>query len=115
MHRVIGSICQTNEGKRGCCSLLRIGHMSGGKEAYVPPGRQVFVQGRLLWHIAETRSHLMAVRHRIEAEHRNSAGLRLQGTNKGADQRCLAGAVRSDQPEDLTGCNLELDTSQRID
>jgi hypothetical protein len=55
------------------------------------------------------------VRHRIEAEHRNIAGLRLQGTNKGADQRRLAGAVRSDQPEDLTGWHLELDTGQRID
>src|SRR5262249_15408212 len=53
------------------------------------------------------------VSHRIEAEHRNGAAIRLAQAFDALHRGGLAGAVRSDQSEDLAGLDIEGDVLDR--
>ena len=73
---------------------------------------QARVEPTRLQHHADLRAEVLAVAHRVEAEDAHRARVGSAVALEDLDRRGLAGAVRSEQPEDLARADTEV---ERID
>jgi hypothetical protein len=113
--QAIGGVAQIHELQ----SLVDAARSLRGGQV-VQPGRrhQVLargesaVRGEQLWHVADRPPHQPCVAADVVARDGGFAARRRQERDEHLDGRRLAGAVRSEQPEDFAGLNVE---AQRVD
>ena len=77
--------------------------------------REVLVHGRGLEHDADPPSPVEIRGRWIGAEHLHLTRIALSVALQDLDRRRLAGAVRTEQTEDLAGAELEVDALQRFE
>src|SRR6266487_5450497 len=77
--------------------------------------REVLVHGRRLEDDADPPSPVEIRGRRIGAQHLDVTGIALSVALEYLDRRRLAGAVRTEQTENLAGVELEVDALQRFE
>ena len=79
------------------------------------PHRHERIDGELLRHEPDHRTGGAVVGNDIVPIHAHAPGGRRHDSADDADQRCLSGAVRAEQPENLAPPNFEVNVLQRLE
>jgi hypothetical protein len=87
--------------------------VQAGREAEVLGHRQVAVEAEALGHVADALLHRRDVAAQVVAEDARLLRLDLEQAGDGAQERRLAGAVGTDEAEDLPVVEREVDAGER--
>lgn len=87
----------------------------GGEEGEIFLYGEVLIKGETARHISDILADFLVITHYIEAVDHCGARFGKQQRCQDAEERCLAGAVRSDESENLALGNLERHTFQGLD
>ena len=82
-------------------------------ETYRVPDRLECVGGQFLGYQSDHCPRLAVIAHNVETARGHAAGGRVHDAADDTDQRCLAGAVGSEQCEDFAALDDEVDVRQR--